>query len=440
MVLFFPRVLFCLSRLPFGLLAAKCARRSGIKWLEERNLETVKRSNSMCPTAWLGPASRAIGPRWRGRSLVGDGTSRLLSSGPMVKANARSLKLGVSEMSTRSRANFANSGFTLMEVMAAIFLTSIVTAFAVSFYINISDSNTRATQMMRQGIRATAILNRLSRDLDGTSLVVKAEEEDPLDHPWYFVAESDMAFDGSDRIRFISRNHTPGASSTHTSDLIQIAYQVVPEEDGSLSLYRWTLPSLPESYEPSFPSVEEEGNFIVAEGIESLFLQFMTESGEWVPSWDSTQVERSGQLPIAILIDLIMLPEGTDWEEERDEESRGRFTRQLNLRNRPLDLPAMILAKQEADALNAGGGVGLGGRARDTDEEGLDLDGDGIPDLSASGDADWDTPAAPGSVAECVRSNWPKCVDQFGTANCNQWSTLTQVNTEGFGIHQSWCQ
>ena len=42
----------------------------------------------------------------------------------------------------RERAHRA--GFTLIEVLAAVFLTSVVICVAVSFYINLSDHSTRA--------------------------------------------------------------------------------------------------------------------------------------------------------------------------------------------------------------------------------------------------------------------------------------------------------
>lgn len=335
-------------------------------------------------------------------------------------------------------------GFTLIEVLAAIFLTSVIIAFAVGFYINISDSSSRATKIMREGIRATAILNRISRDLDGAALMVKPEESDPLDHPWYFVAESDMAFDGSDRIRFISRNHIPRAGSSHSSDLVQIAYQIEVEEDESLSLYRWTAPSLPEAYEPSFPRLDDERTFIVAEGLSSVSFRFLTEEGEWVDTWDSTQIERSGTLPLAIEVDLALLPEeeGGGVLDFAERQELRRYSRQVNLRMRPIDLEAMRLAKAEAEA----SGFIPGARRAANEEEGIDTDGDGIPD-SFPGDADFEdrednnanmTPT-PGSVAECIRNHWNECSDRFGTGNCSQWSTLNQIQIASFGIDFPWC-
>ena len=336
-----------------------------------------------------------------------------------------------------------SKGFTLIEVLAAIFLTSVIIAFAVGFYINISDSSSRATKIMREGIRATAILNRVSRDLDGVALMVKPEESDPLDHPWYFVAESDMAYDCSDRVKFISRSNIPSSGSSHTSDLIQIAYQILVEEDESLSLYRWTAPSLPESYEPSFPRMDDDRNFIVAEGLSSVSFRFLTADAEWVETWDSTQLERSGQLPLAIEVDLTLLPENEEEEdlEFMERQDLRRYVRQINLRQKPIDLEAMKLAKAEAEA----SGMALGG-GRVSEEEGIDTDGDGIPDafpgdenFEDDGEAKADMTPTPGSVAECIRNNWNECSDRFGTGNCSQWSTLNQIQVASFGIDFPWC-
>lgn len=325
-------------------------------------------------------------------------------------------------------------GFTLLEVLAAIFLTSVITAFAVGFYINLSDSSSRATEVMREGIRATAVLNRIARDLDSATLMVKAEEADPLTHPWYFVAESDFAFDGADRIKFISRNHKPTASSTHTSDLIQVAYQTTPEEDETLSLYRWISPALPEGYDGSFPSLDDPQSFIVAEGLSSFSMQFLTSEGEWVEQWDSTQLERSGQLPMGIRINLSL---STEEEGPMDQLEEPRlYSRHLNLRNTPINLEQMLLAKMEAE----NGGPREARRGGLGNEEGIDLDGDGEPDVLSGDSNNPNSPAAPGSVADCIRKNWDQCSTRFGTANCSQWSTLSQSQVSSFGIDLSWCQ
>ena len=54
------------------------------------------------------------------------------------------------------------SGFTLIEVLAAVFLTSIVIASAVAFYINLSDATRVASQRTREGRHAVSGVPRVT--------------------------------------------------------------------------------------------------------------------------------------------------------------------------------------------------------------------------------------------------------------------------------------
>ena len=325
-------------------------------------------------------------------------------------------------------------GFTLMEVLAAIFLTSIVITFAVSFYIDLANSSQRAMKRTRESIRGTSVVDRVVRDLSNAYLLARDEETDPLSHPWFFVAESRTAFDGADLIRFNARSQQAGEGTYHRSDLSQIAYQVAESEDGSLSLYRWSSPGTPVNFEPGFPSIDDERNHIVAEGLESFSMRFLDEEGTWQSAWDSTQLIESGALPIAVEVDVAM------WNEDQEdgwEESPGRhFVRQVILQQRPVDLEAMILKRDENEA-QAGEGSGLGG-----------LGGAGGAGDAASGDFQGDGSggqfpgntgqAVPGSVAECVRRNWSQCVASHGEGDCGVWSNITQVPVGAFGIDLPW--
>ena len=167
------------------------------------------------------------------------------------------------------------AGFTLIEVMAAIFLTAMVITFAVSFYIDLSNASQRALSQTRESLKLVSVKDRINRDISNAVIVVKAEDEDPMSHPWFFVAESYNAFDGSDMIKFNARSNSPGDGPFHVSDLIQVSYQAAEEEDGSLTLYRWTAPGVPFGYEPGFPSIDDVRSHIVAEGLESFSMRFL---------------------------------------------------------------------------------------------------------------------------------------------------------------------
>ena len=69
----------------------------------------------------------------------------------------------------------------------------------------------------------------------------------------------------------------------------------------------------------------------------------------------------------------------------------------------------------------------------------------GEGDLSASNTATSgsnrsSSPAYQGSVGECVRRNWHRCIDRYGEGNCGVWSNVTSVPIGAFGIDLPWCR
>jgi prepilin-type N-terminal cleavage/methylation domain-containing protein len=315
-------------------------------------------------------------------------------------------------------------GFTLIEVLAAVFLTSIVIAVALGFYINLSNSSRHAVESMQVGLDATAVLERVSRDLSGTTLLTRPDDADPLTHPWYFTATSQQSFGGSDALKFITRSQRPKVSAYHVSDLAQIAYFTFVEEDGTVTLYRWSSSTLPAGSEPGFPTLETPGSHIVAEGLRGVLFRFLNEAGEWVDEWDSTQLVASGELPSAVEVTVEMWgPAGP--EEAPDQETLARlpsYDRVVVLLQRPLDLAKMIEDKLAAEQTLAAGGSTAG------DVE-LDENGNPIePDPAAEEDGEGMT------VAECVIKNLPACEAAFGGQNCAVWSNINSLKIATFGV------
>lgn len=319
-----------------------------------------------------------------------------------------------------SRAASDPSGFTLIEVLAAILLTSIVLSVAVGFYLNLSNASITAVETMREQLHATAVLERITRDLSGATLLTAAEDTDPLSHPWYFASASHHAFGGADALKFISRSQRPKVSAYHVSDLAQVAYFTVQEEDATLTLFRWTAPSLPLRYDPVFPSAEDPRSFVLAEGLYSILFRFRTEEGEWVDEWDSTQLVRSGKLPTAVEVAISTAPAPGD-EDGLIEEEPPAFVRRIVLHQRPLDLAQMVEDELQArQAALAGGGA-----ATDQDGE-VKLDEDGnpiVPDTANSM-----TPA------QCVAKNMAACQATFGSDNCMVWSNIHSIKMADLGV------
>src|SRR5262249_4572672 len=90
-------------------------------------------------------------------------------------------------------------GFTLIEVLAVVLVTSLLLGAAINFYVNLSRQAAHASENTR-GIRRTAALaDRIAGDLEHAVLVKKAPDQDVLASPWLFVAESRYSQTGADR-------------------------------------------------------------------------------------------------------------------------------------------------------------------------------------------------------------------------------------------------
>lgn len=289
-------------------------------------------------------------------------------------------KRPVSRVASRWRAaRSMKLAFTLLEMMAVIFLMSIVLFVAIDFYLDLSRASNEASASTRSTRRAVVLLDRVARDLEGAVLVQKPDDVDPLAHPWLFLAESDSSDSGADRVKFIRRGHHPAASDAVESDLEMVSWIVADDAsgDGDLELRRWSVAQLPESLERDFPAAENSD--LVAGGLASFGIKFQGEAGEWTGRWDSTTLAGSSELPLVAEIEVSF----RTGPGENDVD--GPYTRRVLLPLRPIDLEEQ-LAAAEGQELN-----GLPG----------DEDSDGIPDEEDEVDDDGDDgPGPPADEAE----------------------------------------
>jgi type II secretion system protein J len=265
----------------------------------------------------------------------------------------------------------ARSGFTLLEVLAVVALTSVVIGVALDFYVDLSNASRRASDHVRDVRRATAVLDRVARDLEAAVLVTKPPDVDPIAHPWLFFAESRYAESGSDQIKFVARNHEPRSDAARESDVEVVAYGVRrAQDDASLELLRWSSPRLPDGLDRTVPSDESQGAQLLADRLAAFSLRFLDPEGEWEEAWDSTTLDRSSELPRAVEIQVAMALDEAAPELEEGE-LPPVFTRRVLLPVRPIDLETLLDPKLAA-ARAAG--------ADDGSASGLDRDGDGDVD------------------------------------------------------------
>jgi len=252
------------------------------------------------------------------------------------------------------------AGFSLIEVLAVVLLTSIVIGVALNHYVNLSRASQRAMEHTRGIRRATAILDRIARDLESTVLVAKEPEMDPLDHPRIFLGESRRSDVGADHLKFVTRGHRPRSTAAHESDLEVVAYSLRLGEEGDLELLRWSSTQLPDSLDREIPDDESQGAVLLAGDVASFGVRFIDELGEQTSSWDSSQLTESSELPLAVEIEVALLdPQGNPDAEPQP------YSRRVVLPVRPLDMQELLNPNSLVS----------GGEGSEEDEEG---DGEGV--------------------------------------------------------------
>jgi type II secretion system protein J len=240
------------------------------------------------------------------------------------------------------------AGFTLIEVLAVLFLTALVLGVALNFYIDLSNQSHHASEATREVRRAASLLDRVARDLERAFLVKKPAEADPLTHPWVFVAESQHAERGADRVKFVARRAADRRTREGTSDIAVISYGLRPRAlEGDFEILRWSRPDLPEALDRDFPAADDPEALVLADGVSRFELRFLDPEGEWVEEWDSSQLLDSSELPMAVEITVAL---SSTNRETGALETSPAYVRRVMLPVRPLDMETLLDPAAYAEA------------------------------------------------------------------------------------------
>lgn len=306
-----------------------------------------------------------------------------------------------------------SSGFSLIEVLAVVLLTSIVIGVALDHYVNLSRATTRAANHSLGVRRAVALLDRMARDFESVILISKPAAVDPLNHRWIFAGERRYSELGADQLKFITLAHRPSSSVAHESDLLTVVYCLRPsEEDESYELYRWSSPQLPEAGSDllAMPCDPDDGARLLADSLYDFGVTFL--GGEDDSSrWDSSQIVDSGELPTAVQIQVAFagdLPGADEFED-----APRLYSRTVPIRMLPLDQEEL---HDPASLVNGGDGS----EASEEGEEGEEDD--------EQSDCQ-DSPCAGQSACDVI--NCTSLLGQFGEA---QDTMLNEAMAQGLSF------
>jgi general secretion pathway protein J len=199
-------------------------------------------------------------------------------------------------------------GFTLAEILIAIFifavvLTMIYTSYTGSF--RVVDETESQAEIYRM---ARIAMERMVEDLEST-YVPKREgnaqsEEEPMQLFQFVGKDQEIKGRYADTLRFISRAYLNLSGNDEDTGKTEISYYVKENEEGEdFVLYRSDRPM----FEEGFLFEEESDGLVLCEGLISVDFTYYEESDEPIESWDSTSEEHKDTIPrmVSILLEFV---------------------------------------------------------------------------------------------------------------------------------------
>ena len=195
------------------------------------------------------------------------------------------------------------SGFTLLEILVAMFIVGIVpsTIFTIftSTIKNISHAESQAGiyQMGRVALLRIQEDLECSRILEGDD-ILPDEETDSIS--MNFSGKNKTIDDkDADTLSFLSTKHLSMDDEDNNPGLARIIYYVKEnDQEQGLALYRVDIP------EREQPPEDGTGGLILCEGLHSVNLLYYNSDGDEYETWDSSEEEFKGKLPSMVAIQL----------------------------------------------------------------------------------------------------------------------------------------
>ncbi|WP_163338232.1 type II secretion system protein J [Desulfopila sp. IMCC35008] len=194
----------------------------------------------------------------------------------------------------------SSAGFTLLELLLAIFVFSVVITTVFGAYRTTFHNVQKSEFQAKMEGQARIILERIEADLESTFAgdggIMDGEQED---------------VDGKrgDRLSFTSTAHLRFNRNDQYAGVTVITYSTVEnEESGLLSLYRLDNPLTPVEEEQAD---EEEQGELLGENLKEFKLTYLNSEGDEQDNWQGNdneasdnQEEKQLQLPVVIKVEL----------------------------------------------------------------------------------------------------------------------------------------
>ncbi len=200
------------------------------------------------------------------------------------------------------------AGFTLLEIMIAILIFSIIITTVFASYRSVFFSAGKINASLDLYGMAGSCLNRISLDLSGIAIAQVPEytkpEFDSAADPYRVVGDrSDLSGADFPRLRLASRSHVPLEGSAHEG-VAEIIYYVSENEESGYILRR------SDRLYPYEPPEEQADDPVLCEKLKSLVFTYYDNEGEVHDTWDSESEDVAYATPKSINILLEVGDEG----------------------------------------------------------------------------------------------------------------------------------
>jgi general secretion pathway protein J len=193
-------------------------------------------------------------------------------------------------------------GMTLLEVMVSVAILAMISILIYGAFDSMARGKKGEAMRADRSREGREAVLRITRDLSSAFLSMHNPSNPALiTRATAFIATSGGSFD---RVDFASFAHRRVERDAHESDECEVGYFVVsdPDVEGKLDLVR--REQTPMDIDPKKGGIVS----VVAEDVEEFDLKYLEPlTGQWLDSWDSTQVNGQPQrLPYEISIRLVM--------------------------------------------------------------------------------------------------------------------------------------
>jgi general secretion pathway protein J len=208
-------------------------------------------------------------------------------------------------------------GFTLVEILVAIFIFGVVLSTIYSSYVGTSRIVSETEYQAEIYSMARITLDRMHEDLESVHVpqnpVPSESEEEDVMSADFVGKDADIDGRDADSLRFLSTAHIVFSEEDRPSGTAEIEYYVKQsEEEGHFILYRSDTPELEERPD------EGTGGLVLCEKLLSIDFTYYDAEGEEYDNWDSTAEAFEGKIPSLVSISL-------ELENRRDEEAPYKF-------------------------------------------------------------------------------------------------------------------